>query len=116
MTAIIDGIRVTTDNRGSITYHLPPGIHEQIGFKGQDLDALGIPSEQAYLDAYRRHTGGGEIPEWNFFMAFSLFRLAAIVQGVYKRGLDGNASAHDAKRYGAMVSQFSDLAWEIASR
>jgi hypothetical protein len=48
-------------------------------------------------------------------MAFGMFRLAAIVQGVYKRGLDGNASAADAQRFGILVHFLSDAAWKLVS-
>jgi hypothetical protein len=48
-------------------------------------------------------------------MAFGMFRLAAIVQGVYKRGLDGIASSDKAKTYGEHVQFLSDIAWRIAS-
>jgi aminoglycoside phosphotransferase (APT) family kinase protein len=51
---------------------------------------------------------------WPFFMAFGLFRLAAIAQGVYARSLQGNASSEDASSYGAAVAMLADLACSIA--
>ena len=78
-----------------------------------DLRTFGIPTEQDYLAAYARRTSRKEIPNWNFFVAFSLFRLAAIVQGVYKRGLDGNASSETAKGYGDRARVLADLAWSL---
>lgn len=69
----------------------------------------GIPSEEAYLEAYCKRTGRDGIENWPFYMAFSFFRLAAIVQGVYKRGLDGNASSERAKTYGAFARMLADL-------
>ncbi len=98
-----------------MAYYLSSTENEKFGFKNHDLDALGIPSERDYLKAYCNHTGRNEVPKWNFFVAFGMFRLAAIVQGVYKRGLDGIASSRDAKKYGAMVQQLSDIAWDIVS-
>ena len=86
------------------------------GYAGMDLAAFGIPDEQAYLAAYARRTGRSEIPAWNFYLAFSVFRLAAIVQGVYKRGLDGNASSETATRYGNRARSMAELAWRIAER
>ncbi len=62
------------------------------GLGGIDRAALGLPSEAAYVESYCRRTGLSGIPEWRFCIAFSFFRLAAILQGVYKRALDGNAS------------------------
>jgi len=59
---------------------------------GVDFATSGIPNEADYRAAYCRRTGRTSIPHWNFYLAFSLFRLAAIAQGVYKRILDGIAS------------------------
>ncbi len=53
----------------------------------------GVPTEQEFVAEYCRHAGRDGIPHWNFYLAFSMFRLASISQGVYKRGLDGNASS-----------------------
>jgi aminoglycoside phosphotransferase (APT) family kinase protein len=57
-----------------------------------------------------------EVPSWDFYVAFSLFRLAAIVQGVYKRGLDGNASSETATQYGNRARAMADLAWSIVEK
>jgi aminoglycoside phosphotransferase (APT) family kinase protein len=94
-------------------YHFGEGFGAAAGYAGMDLKAFGIPAEQEYLDAYARRTNRREIPDWNFFVAFSLFRLAAIVQGVYKRGLDGNASSETAKNYGDRARALADLAWAL---
>ncbi len=98
-----------------MVYHLSSTENEKFGFTNHDIDAMGIPSEQDYLKAYCKHTGRNEVLEWDFYIAFSMFRLAAIVQGVYKRGLDGIASSRDTKKYGAMVQILSDIAWDIVS-
>jgi len=67
--------------------------HETMrGLANVDRKALGIPSEQDYIAQYCARLGIADIPNWNFYLAFSFFRLAAIVQGVKKRGLEGNAS------------------------
>lgn len=94
-------------------YHFGEGFGASAGYAGVDLKAFGIPTEQDYLAAYARRTGRKEIPDWSFFLAFSLFRLAAIVQGVYKRGLDGNASSETAKQYGNRARVLADLAWSL---
>ncbi|MBI3198281.1 MAG: phosphotransferase [Rhodospirillales bacterium] len=94
-------------------YHFGEGFGASAGYAGVDLEAFGIPTERDYLAAYARRTGRKEIPNWNFFLAFSLFRLAAIVQGVYKRGLDGNASSETAKQYGNRARVLADLAWSL---
>lgn len=94
-------------------YRLPSAGTLGYGYKDHDLDALGVPSEADYVAAYCHRTGRAEISNWEFYMAFSTFRFAAIVQGVYKRGLDGIASSENAETYGAMVQLFSDLGWQI---
>lgn len=59
---------------------------------GVDFATSGIPTEAAYVEAYCRRTGRGEIDDWDFYLAFAVFRLAAISQGVYRRVLDGNVA------------------------
>ncbi len=76
-----------------------------------DFTASGIPAEQDYIDAYCKRTGRDGIDNWEFYIAFSFFRLAAIVQGVYKRGLDGNASSARATQYGAFAHMLSMIGW-----
>jgi aminoglycoside phosphotransferase (APT) family kinase protein len=98
-----------------MNYYLPAVEGQRFGFQGLNLEELGIPSEKNYVDAYCRRTGRDKTPNWEFFIAFSLFRLAAIVQGVYKRGLDGIASSESAKTYGAYVSFLSDVAWQTVA-
>jgi aminoglycoside phosphotransferase (APT) family kinase protein len=67
--------------------------HETMrGLANVDRKALGIPTERDYIAQYCARLGIADIPHWNFYLAFSFFRLAAIVQGVKKRGLEGNAS------------------------
>jgi aminoglycoside phosphotransferase (APT) family kinase protein len=97
-------------------YHFGEGFGASGGYAGQDLKAFGIPTEQEYLAAYARRTGRKEVPDWNFYLAFSLFRLAAIVQGVYKRGLDGNASSETATKYGNRARAMADLAWSMVEK
>lgn len=93
-------------------YHLVlPG---RGGLLGVDVKALGIPTEDELVDAYCRATGRGKIGDWPYFMAFGIFRLAAIAQGVYKRGLQGNASSDEAAGFGAAVKILAELACGIA--
>ncbi|HSO48283.1 MAG TPA: phosphotransferase [Rhizobiaceae bacterium] len=87
------------------------------GLGGIDRAAIGIPSEEEYVAAYCRRRGIGPIDNWPFYLAFSFFRLAAILQGVYKRSLDGNASNPEkARSYGAAVPQMGELALKIISQ
>jgi aminoglycoside phosphotransferase (APT) family kinase protein len=91
-----------------------PNVGDFRGLGGLDRAALGIPSEEAYVADYCRRTGLKEVPHWRFLIAFSFFRIAAIVQGVYKRALDGNASNPErGHRMGAGVPLMAKLAMEM---
>lgn len=81
-----------------------------------DYASYGIPSEAEYVARYCQQTGRGEIENWNFYIVLSLFRLAAIAQGVYKRGLDGNASSPAALTRGERCRQLSIAAWALVER
>lgn len=73
----------------------------------------GVPAEEEYVDEYCRYTGRGRIKGWSFYVAFSLFRLASISQGVYKRGLDGNAASSRALTARDAVVQLAATAWDL---
>jgi aminoglycoside phosphotransferase (APT) family kinase protein len=73
--------------------------YEDIGLAGADLEDLGIPTEQEMVAEYCRHAAIGTIDNWPFYLIYNMFRSAAIIQGVYKRGLDGNASSETALLY-----------------
>ena len=84
------------------------------GFDQQQLDDLGIPNEADFLEDYRRRVGRPNIPNWKFFIVFSLFRSAAILAGVYRRSVDGqgvDARMADAKK---SYQDIAARAWEIA--
>lgn len=83
-----------------MTYHLPAGHPVSPGVVGADLAALGLPDEDATLAAYARRSGHDPRPHWRFYMAFSLFRTAAIQLGVYTRAIRGNASSTTAVQFG----------------
>lgn len=96
-------------------YHIPSGAGLP-GLANVDLAKLGIPDEQEYVSMYCEQMGYKEIPQWNFYLAFSLFRLAAICQGVAKRSQMGNASNEKANRIGALVEPLANIALQIANR
>ena len=98
-----------------MTYHLPQGARWK-GLGDADCEALGIPSEEDYVAAYCRRTGRGGVPDWNFFMAFGLFRLASICQGVYARAMQGNASSRNAFEIGRKAPHLAETGWRIAQR
>ena len=83
------------------------------GLKGVDLAELGIPSERTYMDAYCWRTGRAAIEPrvWEFCMAYNLFRIACIRQGIMKRVLQGTASSRHARESGALARATAELAW-----
>jgi len=86
------------------------------GLKGFDLDALGIPSEVEYVAAYCRRTGRTEIPHWEFYLIFNMFRIAAILHGVLSRALQGNAASHNAIEQGSRARLVAEVAWRMAQQ
>ncbi len=85
------------------------------GLAGLDLAALGIPGEEEYVAKYAERTGIEPGGNWPFYLAFSIFRLAAIIQGVVKRAADGNASNRHAARLDGMVEALSRMALGIVA-
>jgi len=83
---------------------------------GGDVAGTGIPDEAAFVARYCELAGRSKIEDWDFYMVFVMFRSAAIVQGVYKRGLDGNASSQRAADYGGLVRRRARDAWALAQR
>lgn len=101
------------------TYHLmvwrmPAGV--STGLAGLDLAALNIPSEADYVAAYCRRTGRHSVPDIDFYMAFNMFRLAAIVHGIKGRLVRGTASSGHAAQMAASLEPLAERAWEQAVR
>ena len=92
-----------------------PAISGMPGLGGINTKELGVPSEQEYVDMYCKGMGYSEIPNWNFYLAFSMFRLASICQGVLKRAQLGNASSDKAGSYGDLVSPLAESALQLAN-
>ena len=86
-------------------YH--PALHKYAG------GSSGIPTLDQYVAQYCAATNRDGIAHWNFYLAFSIFRSAAILQGVYKRGLQGNASSTRALKLGPLVRIGGDAAWDL---
>jgi len=100
-----------------MAYDLPPGGPGVAGgLVGADFVALGVPREDEVLAAYARATSRSEVPHWSFYKALALFRIAAIVQGVYARGLAGNAADSSAIQQGERVRLMAEIGWAIAQR
>jgi len=97
-----------------MSWHIPPGHFR--GIAGLDLASLGIPSEKTYMAAYCRRTGREEIGHWDFYLAYNLFRLAAILQGIMKRALEGIASSERALEAGRRTRPLAELGWQYAQK
>jgi aminoglycoside phosphotransferase (APT) family kinase protein len=101
-----------------MAWHIPPGSFRGIG--GLDLAALGIPDEREYVRRYCERTGRGApegvMADWNFYLAYNLFRIAAILQGIAKRVEDGTASSEQARQAGAGARPLAELGWQFAER
>jgi aminoglycoside phosphotransferase (APT) family kinase protein len=83
------------------------------GLAGKDRAELGIPTEAELVARYCALRGISQIADWHFYLAFSFFRLAAILQGVLKRAQDGNASSDQALQVGQMAGQLAQLAVDL---
>ncbi len=96
-----------------MAWHIPPGEFRGIG--GLDLSALGIPAEADYVRRYCDRTGRGDpallMADWNFYLAYNLFRIAAITQGIAKRALDGTAASAQARSAGAATRPLAERGW-----
>lgn len=97
-------------------WHLPGGTLQ--GFAGRDLQALGIPSERAYVERYCERVGRDArdvLADWPFYLACNLFRLGAILAGIGVRVKDGTAAHSRAAEVAAMARPVAELGWAIAS-
>ena len=83
------------------------------GLCNEDLPRLGIPSEQEFVAEYCRHAGRERVEHWLFYLIYNMFRSASIAQGVYKRGLDGNASSETALEFKDKARLRSEGAWAL---
>lgn len=84
------------------------------GLAGIDHRGLGIPTEQEYVAAYCRRTGRAGIPDWEVYIVYGMFRIAAILQGILKRAIDGNASSDQAFDVGRRGRSIAEQAWALA--
>jgi len=89
------------------------GTHDH-GFPEGDLGALGLPREADYVAAYAARAGRAGIENWEVFIVFAMFRIAAILAGVYRRGLDGNAADARALEASRDYRIIAERAWQIA--
>ena len=93
-------------------YHMPPEI--VAGLYGADLAAIGAPTEAEYVAAYCRRTGRAGIPNYEFYMAFNFFRLAAIFHGIKGRVVRGTAASSHARDRAQHFPTLARIGWERA--
>ncbi|KEJ88184.1 phosphotransferase family protein, partial [Sulfitobacter donghicola] len=97
-------------------WQLPAG-HEGRGMAGLDRAALGLPSDAEFIAAYCQRRGLKGIDHFGYYLGFNFFRMAAIIQGVLKRALDGNASNPErAMKVGAFVPVFAQHGLDALKR
>jgi aminoglycoside phosphotransferase (APT) family kinase protein len=113
--AVLDWELSTLGNPlGDFAYHMMSwelGPEAYRGLGGHDLPALGIPSKQEYRALYCRRTGRDGIPHWEFYMAYNMFRLAAILQGIMGRVVEGTAANLRARESGARARALAEAGW-----
>ena len=101
-----------------MSWHIPAELGR--GIAGLDIAALGIPAEADYIRRYCERTGLQDIAtlhrDWNFYLAYNMFRIAAILQGIAKRVEAGTASSAQAKASGDTARPMAELAWSFAQR
>ncbi|WP_242538563.1 phosphotransferase [Trinickia acidisoli] len=86
------------------------------GIAGLSWATLGIPDERGYVERYRERTGFSIPGDWNFYLAFNMFRIAAILQGIMKRVTTGTAASAQALDAGRRARPMAELAWSYAQK
>jgi aminoglycoside phosphotransferase (APT) family kinase protein len=102
-----------------LTYHLSHRRYQGSAFVGlsdQELRKAGIPTESEYVEAYCRRTGRDGIPDLDFYLAYNLFRAAAILQGIAGRIRDGTAAGENAPEVAKLVRPLAETAMSFASK
>jgi aminoglycoside phosphotransferase (APT) family kinase protein len=97
-----------------MAWHVPPSAFR--GVAGLDLEALGIPSLDAYIARYCERTGRARIDNFEYYLAYNLFRMAGILQGIMKRVVDGTAASEQAVAMGRAARPLAELGWRVAEK
>ena len=95
-------------------FHFPPGRHRGLG--DTNLAQLGIPTEAEYVASYCRNAGRAAIGDWDYYLAYNFFRMAAILQGIRKRAEQGTAAAANALEMGRGARLLAEMGWQKAER
>ncbi len=97
-----------------MSWHIEPGLFRGVG--GLDLKSLGIPGKDEYIARYSERTG---IPvnkeDFRFYLAYNMFRMAGILQGIMKRYQDGTAASEQALKSGQAAKPMAIMGWDYAS-
>ena len=104
---------------GDFVYHLGPWLLPRLddrisSLSGVDFAAQGIPTMEQYIARYCELTGRREVEHLEFYSAYTVWRLAAIYQGIIKRVQDGTAASADAPTTTDIVEQMAECAWNYA--
>jgi aminoglycoside phosphotransferase (APT) family kinase protein len=101
-----------------MAWHIPHAMGRGIG--GVDIAALGIPSERDYVRRYCERTGRADVDavmaDWNFYLAYNLFRMAGILQGIARRVVEGTAASEQARQAGAGARPLAEMGWRFAQQ
>src|SRR5438105_9947244 len=101
-----------------MSWHIPHTMSRGIG--GLDISGLGIPDERQYVRRYCERTGRGDpdgvMADWNFYMAYNLFRMAGILQGIARRVVDGTASSTQARQAGGVARPVGGMGWRVGQQ
>lgn len=97
-----------------MVWRIVPGVFRGLG--GVDLTGTGLPTEREYIDAWCRRTGRTRPENFDFYIVLSMFRIAAIVQGIAKRAQDGTANDPRAAEMGKIAGPLAEVAWDMVRR
>jgi aminoglycoside phosphotransferase (APT) family kinase protein len=97
-----------------MAWHVPPSAFR--GVAGLNLAELGIPSFEAYVAKYCERTSRPGIDNFEYYLAYNLFRMAGILQGIMKRVVDGTASSEQAVAMGKAARPLAELGWKVAEK
>ena len=99
-----------------MTWHIPPDKFR--GIAGLPIQELGIPDEARYVQQYCARTGRKAIDpsHWDFYLAYNLFRIAAICHGIAKRVLEGTAASQHAQEAASKTVPLAELGWKQAEK
>ncbi len=97
-----------------MAWHVPPSAFR--GLAGLDLAALGIPDFESYVKSYCQRTGRAGIENFEYYLAYNLFRMAGILQGIMKRVVDGTAASEQAVTMGKAARPLAELGWKVVEK